>query len=62
MDNIETPEDNTFCMTRTEVVGAKSGSHIGHIFEDGPEETGGLRYCLNSASLVFIPKDEMESR
>ncbi|NDK09313.1 peptide-methionine (R)-S-oxide reductase MsrB [Candidatus Gracilibacteria bacterium] len=62
MDNIETPEDNTFFMTRTEVVGAKSGSHIGHIFEDGPEETGGLRYCLNSASLVFIPKDEMESR
>lgn len=47
-------------MYRTEVRSTKANSHLGHVFDDGPKDKGGLRYCINSASLRFIPKDKME--
>lgn len=51
--------DFTHGMFRTEVRSSKANSHLGHVFNDGPKEFGGLRYCINSASLKFIPKDKM---
>jgi peptide methionine sulfoxide reductase msrA/msrB len=47
-------------MYRIEVRSTKSNSHLGHVFDDGPEELGGNRYCINSASLKFIPKENMK--
>ena len=47
-------------MIRTEVRSAGADSHLGHVFPDWPKEAGGLRYCINSASLRFIPKDRIE--
>jgi peptide-methionine (R)-S-oxide reductase len=48
-------------MIRTEVRSSSGNSHLGHVFPDGPREAGGLRYCINSASLRFIPVDQLES-
>ena len=53
--------DYTFGMTRTEVRSPVADSHLGHVFDDGPPDKGGLRYCINSASLRFIPLDKMEA-
>lgn len=53
--------DTQFNMTRTEVRSRAGDSHLGHVFEDGPAETGGLRYCINSASLRFIPYEDLEA-
>jgi peptide-methionine (R)-S-oxide reductase len=54
--------DATHGMIRTEVRSAHGDSHLGHVFDDGPEDRGGLRYCINSASLRFIPRAEMEAQ
>jgi peptide-methionine (R)-S-oxide reductase len=51
--------DETHGMIRTEVRSKHGDSHLGHVFDDGPRTTGGLRYCINSASLRFIPKDRL---
>ncbi len=52
-------EDYSHNMERVEVKGSKSGAHMGHVFDDGPKEMGGIRFCINSASLRFIPKEKM---
>lgn len=59
-DNINELRDMSHGMIRTEVRSTHGDSHLGHVFNDGPRDMGGLRYCINSASLRFIPKDEME--
>ncbi|SHJ75631.1 peptide-methionine (R)-S-oxide reductase [Clostridium cavendishii DSM 21758] len=57
---IKEKADFTHNMHRIEVRSKNADSHLGHVFNDGPEEDGGLRYCINSASLRFIPKDKMQ--
>ena len=53
-------EDTSHNMNRTEVRSRVGDSHLGHVFNDGPAESGGLRYCINSASIRFIPYENME--
>jgi peptide-methionine (R)-S-oxide reductase len=59
--NVDERSDNSYGMSRTEVRSIHGDSHLGHVFDDGPKDAGGLRYCINSASLRFIPIDKLES-
>ena len=58
--HVSEKSDRAFGMERTEVRGSKSDSHLGHLFDDGPTDKGGLRYCINSASLRFIPLEKLK--
>ena len=58
--NVKELADESHGMVRTEVRSANADSHLGHVFTDGPRDRGGLRYCINSASLRFIHRDDME--
>lgn len=59
---ITTAEDTSYNMIRTEVRSRSGNTHLGHVFPDGPKEAGGLRYCINSASIDFVPLDEMDAQ
>jgi peptide-methionine (R)-S-oxide reductase len=60
--NVIKHDDNSYGMRRTEVRSSNGDSHLGHLFDDGPVDDGGLRYCINSAALRFIPLDELEAQ
>jgi peptide-methionine (R)-S-oxide reductase len=60
-ENVVENSDASHGMVRTEVRSSHGDSHLGHIFDDGPRSEGGLRYCINSASLRFIPLDKLEA-
>ena len=59
--NVKELRDTSHGMIRTEVRSTSGDSHLGHVFDDGPRDRGGLRYCINSASLRFVPREEMEA-
>jgi len=61
IDNVAELRDTTHGMIRTEVRSKHGDSHLGHVFPDGPVDRGGLRYCINSASLRFVHRDDMEA-
>ena len=58
--NVKELNDASYGMVRTEVRSSHGDSHLGHVFPDGPRDRGGLRYCINSASLRFVHRDDME--
>ena len=60
-ESVEQKPDKAFGMERTEVRSTHADSHLGHVFDDGPQDAGGLRYCINSASLRFISIEELEN-
>ena len=61
-DNVNELKDSSHGMIRTEVRSTHGDSHLGHVFPDGPRDRGGLRYCINSASLRFVHRDDMEAQ
>ena len=60
--NVAELQDGSLGMRRTEVRSRHGDSHLGHVFDDGPRDRGGLRYCINSASLRFVARDEMDAQ
>ena len=60
--NVAELQDPSLGMMRTEVRSTHGDSHLGHVFDDGPRDRGGLRYCINSASLRFVPRADMEAQ
>ena len=59
--NVKELHDDAYGMRRTEVRSTHGDSHLGHVFDDGPRDRGGLRYCINSASLRFVPREQMQA-
>jgi peptide methionine sulfoxide reductase msrA/msrB len=59
-DEVKENMDVSHNMVRTEVRSKTANSHLGHLFDDGPQDAGGLRYCINSAALRFVPKEDLE--
>ena len=59
--NVVEREDSSHGMIRTEVRSVHGDSHLGHVFDDGPPEEGGLRYCINSAALRFVPYEDLDA-